>query len=297
VLKTNLKPYELSFLTNYSVSRTWSDTGVAKSFPVPYIYNSRLIHLQDVQEIFPNFFFEDFGDFESFYNFLLQNYLTHDLSIRIDRYYSMLTPKVHMGAHFITINSILENQIEFYDLVLRKNCKLSKELLQKAVEDKKGIMSFGYIVFGSKKNSYTNIQIEKTIIYNDLKKRVDLLQELNSHLQELGEIASTEKRITSVYLQHTLFGMREADFYHANGRLENFLFVFKYFSLAKSLGFLLIILKYNRIISKYSHKLKKKEIELSDWKNFILEYENVIDFEINLFDRLLKGMHENEGYN
>ena len=214
------------------------------------------------------------------------NHQKYDISVRLDMFYLNIKHKSHMGAHFITIDSVTENKIIFFDTFLKKT-ELSKNVFQQSVEDKKAKMSFDYIVVWTRKEEKQHLLINKILIEKNIRKRIDLLEKIQSDFEEAKAVNLIDNRIVSLCIKHSLVAMGIADFYHANGRLENVLFIRKYFSFIKSIPFLKVVLKYRRLNKKYVQKLKNKKIEMSDWHNFIEEYMIIIFYEITCYRNLI----------
>jgi len=78
---------ELSFMSNYSVTRAWIDTKMADSFDVPIIYPSWFPNFNALQELYPQLRTVQANDFKEYLSVIHERLARGSVVTAIDRYH------------------------------------------------------------------------------------------------------------------------------------------------------------------------------------------------------------------
>lgn len=220
-----ITPAELAFMTNYTVTRAWIDTAAATTFDVPVIYPSWFPNVSEVQTLYPQLQRVKTDTFCEYIALIRQRVKEGPVVTAVDRYHlSYITPRRHMGAHYIVIHDVLDAELKYFDpfdqqehVMTVSDLKLWTAPFQPAVQ------YMGYVVLfvdSSVGCSYSS-SAEELSFSSILARRIELIRSTIQTIRGFRHHSVSSTRALRFFLKLALGGMSYSDFNARNGRLEN----------------------------------------------------------------------------
>ena len=212
---------ELSFMSNYSVTRAWIDTKMADSFDVPIIYPSWFPNFNALQELYPQLRTVQANDFKEYLSVIHERLARGSVVTAIDRYHlDYIKPRRHMGAHYIIIHDAFDTLFMYFDPYDRGEHVVSAEELEAWTSPSHpSVQYMGYSVtfidpsVDSKRPPLTLETI--------LDQRIANIRTTIRNIGGFKVTAPLSSRAYRFFLKLALGGMSNSDFNKKNGRLEN----------------------------------------------------------------------------
>ncbi|WKR22090.1 hypothetical protein AIF0345_2030 [Actinomyces israelii] len=272
-----ITPAELAFMTNYTVTRAWIDTAAATTFDVPVIYPSWFPNVSEVQTLYPQLQRVKTDTFCEYIALIRQRVKEGPVVTAVDRYHlSYITPRRHMGAHYIVIHDVLDAELKYFDpfdqqehVMTVSDLKLWTAPFQPAVQ------YMGYVVLfvdSSVGCSYSS-SAEELSFSSILARRIELIRSTIQTIRGFRHHSVSSTRALRFFLKLALGGMSYSDFNARNGRLENREF-FMHHNMPVSAVIENGVISYYRLLFKVFSLMyvKKFEITRSHWLIFLSLY-------------------------
>lgn len=287
--KGKLSEDEFAFLTNYSITNAWIDTEASSTFEVPVIFPEWFPNDDDIRELCPALCKETFRDFSTYLSFIKRKIEEGGIVTPFDRYYlDYITPRRHMGAHYVFVEAITDSRIRYLDFFDKKMHELSLKIFEKATEKPEHPYEYmGYTVFYSQTEN-SSLDLNEKFIKKILSKRVDYLYSSLDKIRGFAVTPVKDPRLCKFYLKIAIGGIINSDFYKKNGRFENYLF-FRELGLmipcatAKMIYGCYVLLAYLFIGVYKTTKTTEKQ-----WKSFCRLYALILRYELRFYSKLVK---------
>jgi hypothetical protein len=283
---------ELSFLSNYSVSRAWLDTVAAESFDIPVIYPSWFPNFNEVQQLYPRLQVLHANDFQQYVSMIHERLAYGSVVTAIDRYYlDYITPRRHMGAHYIIINDIVGDYLSYADPYDDSEHTVSIDDLELWTSPPhRPVQYMGYSVAFID----TSIVPKKSLLTLDtvLGQRIANIQSTIETIGEFKRVPSLSSKAQRFFLKLALGGMSESDFNKMNGRLENWEF-FTQERMPVSAAIEIAIIGYYRVLALVFTWIYARRIEITRrrWVIFVNLYIVGLKIELLRYQTLKAVIH------
>ena len=283
---------ELSFLSNYSVSRAWLDTEAADSFDIPVIYPSWFPNFNEVQQLYPQLQVLHASNFQQYVSMIHERLAYGSVVTAIDRYYlDYITPRRHMGAHYIVVNDIVGDHLSYADPYDDSEHTVSIDDLKLwTAPPYHPVQYMGYSVAFID----TSIIPKRSLLTLDaiLSQRIAKIQNTIKTIRKFRRVSMLPSEAQRFFLKLALGGMSESDFNKMNGRFENWEF-FTQKKMSVSAAIEIAIIGYYRTLAMVFTWIYAKGIEITRrrWLIFVNLYIVGLKIELLRYQTLKSVIH------
>lgn len=274
-------PSELAFMTNYTVTRAWIDTEAATTFNVPIIYPNWFPNIGAVQALYPQIRYVNVDTFFEYFELIQQCVKKGPVVTAIDRYYlRYITPRRHMGAHYIVIYDVFGGELEYFDpFDQRKHVMRAGDLELWTSPSQPAVQHMGRTVLFadcSYRSSMEEISLDSILV-----QRTHLIRSTIRTMRGFRRHSVSSTRALRFFLKIALSGMKYSDFKARNGRLENWDF-FAHHDMPISAVLERAIIGYYCFVSKAFGLMYVKKFTISKmhWFAFLSLYIAGLRFEL-----------------
>lgn len=285
----HLSEEEFVFLTNYSITRCWTDTEASSTFDVPIIFPAWFPNIEDIRYLYPHLRQKSFDSFSDYLSFIKSEVKKSTVVIPFDRYYlDYLEPKRHMGAHYVCVEAVSEEVIFYFDFVDNNRHSIAIATLEKATERTDHPYQYmGRTVLFKDESGTPDISLNFTKIGQILSRRVEHLNESLLYIREFIQRNVKDQKLCHFYLKIALGGITYSDFFKKNGRYENYLFL-KKVGMHISAAFAWMFCNVYVILAYLFFLLYKRTTTTErQWKLFCRIYSWILRAETGFYERLL----------